>query len=129
MIMTVEELRREIITEKDDQALEARLQALESSIKGYTNNNFKRVLEKNGGEYPPDVKIGVIELMRYDLRSSSEIGASSRAKIGVSSETISRHSVTYESAKPEDFEMCYPKTMLGFLSQYMCAQFGQGVEL
>lgn len=129
MILTVAEVRREITTEKDDQALEARLQALESSIKGYTHNNFKRVLEKHGGEYPPDVKLGVIELMRYDLRSSSEIGASSRAKIGVAAETLSRHSVTYESNKPENFEMCYPKNMLGFLSPYMCAQFGEGVEM
>ena len=129
MILTVEEVRREINTEKDDQALEARLQALESSIKGYTNNNFNRVREKYGGEYPPDVKMGVIELMRYDLRSATDIGSSSRAKIGVASETISRHSVTYESNKPENFAMCYPKNMLGFLSPYMCAQFGEGVEM
>lgn len=129
MILTVDEVRREITTEKDDQALEARLQALESSIKGYTNNNFKRVLEEHGGEYPPDVKMGVIELMRYDLRSSTDIGTSSRAKIGVAAETISRHSVTYESTKEENFEMCYPKKLLGFLKPYICARFGQGLRL
>lgn len=129
MILTVEEVRREISTEKDDQALEARLQALESSIKGYTNNNFKRVLEENGGEYPPDVKHGVLELMRYDLRGSTEIGVSSRAKMGVASETLSRHSVTYESTNDENFAMCYPKKMLGFLKPYMCARFGQGLSV
>lgn len=129
MILTVEEVRREIDTDKDDQALVARLQALESSIKGYTNNSFKRVLEENGGEYPPDVKHGVLELLRYDLRSGSEIGVSSRSKMGVSAETLSRHSVTYQSTNDENFAMCYPKKMLGFLKPYMCARFGQGLSI
>lgn len=129
MILTVEEVRREIDTEKDDQALGARLQALESSIKKYTNNTFRRVREENGGEYPPDVKHGVLELLRYDLRSGSEIGVSSRAKSGVASETLSRHSVTYHSANDDNFAMCYPKKMLGFLTPYICARFGQGLRL
>jgi len=127
MILTIDEVRREIKTEKDDQALEARLQALESSIKGYTNNNFRRVLEEHGGDWPPDVKMGVVELLRYDLRSENEIGVSSRGKIGIASETLSRHSVTYVTTPDADFAMCYPKRMLGFLKPYICARFGQGV--
>ena len=41
MIMTVEEFRRVVTTDKEDQALEAMLQALESLIRSYTNNNFQ----------------------------------------------------------------------------------------
>ena len=40
MLLTVEELRRYITTEETDQVLEAKLQALELSIRKYTNNNF-----------------------------------------------------------------------------------------
>lgn len=58
MIMTVDFLRRFIQSEEDDQALEARLQALELLIQGYTNNDFKRHLSADG-EYPMDVKMGV----------------------------------------------------------------------
>lgn len=125
MILTVEELRRHVDTDKEDQALEDMLQALESSIKGYTNNNFKRVMEEHGGQYPPDVKMGVVELLRYDL--GNEAGTASRGKIGIASETISRHSVTYVSTPDADFSMCYPKRMLGFLKPYICARFGQGL--
>lgn len=127
MILTIEEVRREIVTNKEDQVLEARLQALESSIKGYTNNNFKRVLEEHGGKYPPDVKAGVVELLRYDLEN--EAGTASRGKIGIASETISRHSVTYVTTPDADFAMCYPKRMLGFLRPYICARFGQGLSV
>lgn len=129
MMITVEELRQHVDTAMEDQALEAMLQALESSIKGHTNNNFKRVLEENNGEYPADVKQGVLELLRYDLRGVTEIGVSSRAKMDISSETISRHSVTYQGKSDENFAMCYPKKMLGFLKPYMKARFGQGLRV
>ena len=42
MIMTVAELRQFVTTEETDQGLEARLQALELLIRGYTNNNFQK---------------------------------------------------------------------------------------
>ena len=117
MIMSVEELRRYVDTEMEDQALEARLQALELSIKGYTNNNFLRVLEEHSGEYPMDVKMGVVGLIKWE----NGIGK----KQGIASETISRHSVTYESTTEENFALCYPKKLLGFLQPYVCARFGQ----
>ena len=117
MIMSVEELRRYVDTEMEDQALEAKLQALELSIKGYTNNSFLRVLEEHGGEYPMDVKMGVVGLFKW------ENGAGK--KQGIASETISRHSVTYESTTVDDFALCYPKKLLGFLKPYVCARFGQ----
>lgn len=121
MIMTVKELREHINTDEKDQALEAMLQALELSIQGHTNNNFIRVREKYGGEYPPDVKMGVVELLKWKRQYG--------AKTGLKSETISRHSVTFVELTKENTLIGYPAHLLGFLAPYMCAQFGQGVEM
>lgn len=41
MLMSIEELRKYIETEESDEMLKARLQALELSIRRYTNNNFQ----------------------------------------------------------------------------------------
>ena len=41
MLMTVDELRQYVTTNKPDAVLEAMLQALELSIRRYTNNNFQ----------------------------------------------------------------------------------------
>lgn len=117
MIMTVDKLRRYVKTDEDDQALEDKLRALELSIHGYTHNNFKRVLEENGGQYPIDVQMGVVGLFKWDEGTGK--------KIGISSETISRHSVTYESMSAEQFAVCYPKKLLGFLKPYVRPDFGQ----
>ena len=119
MIVTVTELRQHVDTELEDQVLEAMLQALGLSIHGYTNNNFKRVLERNNGEYPMDVKMGVINLMKWELNN--------RDKVGVASESISRHSVTYFDMSGDNSTMGYPKALLGFLKPYMKARFGQGL--
>lgn len=121
MIMTVTELRQFITTDEEDAVLEMKLQALESSIHGYTSNDFKRVLEKNNGEYPADVKMGVVNLMKWELES--------RDKIGVASETISRHSVTYFAMDGDNSIMGYPKPLMGFLKPYKRARFGQGVNV
>lgn len=129
MLMTAEELKRYVDTDMEEQELEAKLQALELSIQGYTNNNFKRVLEENEGQYPMDIKMGVAELVKWDIGNVIQVGVSSRAKVGITSETLSRHSVTYESTTSEDFAMCYPKKLLGFLEPYMCARFGQGLNV
>lgn len=119
MIMPVSELRQFITTDVEDSVLEVMLQALELSIQGYTNNNFSRVLEKNNGEYPADVKMGVVNLLKWELES--------RDKIGVASETISRHSVTYFAMDGDNSIMGYPKPLMGFLKPYKRARFGQGV--
>ena len=42
MIMTTEELRRYVTTDDEDQALEAKLSALELLIRAYTHNNFQK---------------------------------------------------------------------------------------
>jgi len=121
MIITVEELKQHVDTALEDQALEAMLQALELSIHGYTNNNFVRVLAKNNGAYPMDVKMGVINLMKWELNN--------RDKVGVASESISRHSVTYFDMTGDNSSMGYPKALLGFLKPYRRARFGQGVSV
>ncbi len=184
MILTVAELRQYIETEETDQALEAKLQALELLIRGYTNNNFQlrairavavAVSSENallfnapvpfrigdtlqitdsdllpdklvtvtavtdgkitvaediydeGGvvitkvHYPADVKMGVVNLMRWELEN--------RDKVGIASETISRHSVTYFNMDGDNSMMGYPKSLLGFLKPYMKARFGRGLRV
>lgn len=183
MIMTVAELRRFIDTEDEDQVLEAKLLALELSIRAYTNNNFQvrafravaaavsdhelickepipfregdtlqitdsefmpnalvTVTAVNGGTvtvaedvfnesgvvvtkvvYPQDVKMGVVNLLKWELNN--------RDKVGVSSETISRHSVTYFDMTGDNSTMGFPVALLGFLRPYRKARFGQGLSV
>ena len=119
MIMTVAELRKYIETDESDEVLEAKLQALELSVHGYTNNDFKRHLTAEG-EYPMDVKMGVVNLMKWELTN--------RDKVGVASETISRHSVTYFDMGAGNSVMGFPVSLLGFLKPYRRARFGRGVR-
>lgn len=69
--------------------------------------------------YPMDVKMGVVNLMKWEMTN--------REKVGVASESISRHSVTYFDMTGDNSTMGYPKALLGFLNPYMKARFGQGV--
>ena len=55
MLMAVEELRQYITTGKSDTVLEAMLQALELTIRRYTNNNF----QNRGFRVEADIKAGV----------------------------------------------------------------------
>ena len=71
--------------------------------------------------YPPDVKIGCANLMKWELDN--------RDKVGVSSETISRHSVTYFDMTGDNSLMGYPKSLVGFLKPYKRARFGQGLSV
>ena len=119
MLMTVEELREFINTDETDLVLEAKLSALELMVKGYTNNAFSRILAETG-EYPADVKMGVVNLLKWELNN--------RAKVGVQSESISRHTVQYFDMGRDNSEMSYPVSLLGFLQPYCRARFGQGVE-
>lgn len=181
MIMSVEELRQHVKTDAPDEVLEARLQAIELFIRGYTNNNFQvkgtgRIADVVGGlftlealnpyevgdtvqisgsdkndglytvkeaeefvfkvnektrdeidifitkvEYPADVKVGVVELMKHDLNK--------REKVGISSERISRHEVSYHAVDATNTVQGYPQHLMGFLQHYMKARFGQGVSV
>ena len=182
MVMTVAELRQFIDTDIEDQALEARLQALELLVRAYTNNNFQVrafrsvAVAMSGGslmcngmvpfrvgdtvqiseselmpdmlatvtavegntvtvaedlydesgvvitkvKYPHDVKMGVVNLLKWELDN--------REKVGVASETISRHSVTYFNMDGDNSTMGFPKALMGFLKPYMKARFGRGIR-
>lgn len=182
MLMTVTELRQYVNTDETDQVLEAMLQALELSIRAYTNNNFqvrpfravavaightlfvnttvpfkagdtlqiteselqdnalvtvesvddgtitvKEALYDESAvvitkvSYPADVKMGVVNMLKWELDN--------RDKVGVASETISRHSVTYVDQTKENMVMGYPVALMGFLKRYQKARFGQGLRL
>lgn len=73
-------------------------------------------------EYKEDVKLGVVELLKYELGSRKKVNA------GIQSETISRHSVTYKVPDASDTVKGYPQHLMGFLEPYMKARFGQGVR-
>lgn len=120
MILEVTELHKYVDTDKDDAVLADMIVAAEQFIKGYTHNSFKRVLANNGGEWPMDIKLGVAKLIEFDLG----IGT----KAGIASETISRHSVTYESTTKDNSIKGYPIRLMEFLDQYKRARFGQGVQ-
>ena len=174
MIISVEELKQYIKTTETDAMLEAKLQALELSIREYTHNNFQQrnirtvcpvvaqklftayphfkegdtiqisqsifndgvytivkiegdMIELDKGlldenqvlvtkvEYPADVVMGVVNMLKWDLTN--------RDKVGIQSETISRHSVTYFNMDGANSAIGYPKTLLGFLKPYKKARF------
>lgn len=174
MIIAVEELRGFVTTDIADEELRARLSAIETAIRKYTNNLFhvrgctsqadikdgKIILEsliklKMGDsifiygysyenkvvtitdideltltvdeelrvdepvsvglvQYPNDIKMGVVNLIKWDI--------SNREKVGVKSETISRWSVTYFDLETNSL-LGYPASLLGFLKPYMKARF------
>lgn len=180
MIMTIDELRLYLETTESDEVLGARLQALESFIRGYTNNNFQirairaeadifdrkfllgvnsyfkagdtiqvsnsefnnglyTITESDGESftvnedtideevvlvtkvvYSTDIKLGIANLLKWEIAN--------RDKVGISSETISRHSVSYFDLTDSNSLMGYPKSLLGFLQPYKKARFGQGVR-
>ena len=66
-------------------------------------------------EYPIDVQMGIINLMKWEVTS--------RDKVGIKSETLSRHSVTYYDQDKNNQSMGYPVTLLGFLEPYKKARF------
>lgn len=72
-------------------------------------------------KYPMDVKMGIVNLMKWELNN--------REKVGVASETISRHSVTYVDQTGENTIMGYPVALMGFLKPYRKARFGRGIRV
>ena len=66
-------------------------------------------------EYPVDVVMGVVNMLQWDL--------SNRKKVGIQSETISRHSVTYFNLDGDNSTIGYPKSLIGFLNPYKKARF------
>lgn len=121
MIMTVEELREHITTDETDDVLALRLEAIECMIHGHTHNNFTKYRVGEEIAYPADVKMGVVNLLKWEQNN--------REKVGVASETISRHSVTYVDMKADNTAKGYPAHLMDFLKPYMCARFGQGLSI
>ena len=72
-------------------------------------------------KYPMDVKMGVVNLMKWELDN--------REKVGVASESISRHSVTYVDQTGDNTIMGYPVALMGFLKAYRKARFGRGISV
>jgi hypothetical protein len=72
-------------------------------------------------KYPMDVKMGIVNLMKWELDN--------REKVGVASESISRHSVTYVDQTGDNTIMGYPVTLMGFLKAYRKARFGRGIRV
>lgn len=65
--------------------------------------------------YPADVRKGVIDLLIWEKDN--------RKKVGIQSETLSRHSVTYFNQDANNQVMGYPASLLGFLEPYMKPRF------
>lgn len=171
MIISVCKLKEFITTDVPDQVLQARLEALETSIRNKTHNNFQDRRFRAIGDvvngvvkclnthlfnvgdtiminndlvviesitdgymgiseeiidtfdalitkvvYPKDIVLGVVDVMSWMLKNPS-------AKAGVSSETISRHSVTYQGNAEFDADIGCPVRLLAFLNQYKKARF------
>ena len=66
-------------------------------------------------EYPADVIDCVFNLLGWELNH--------RDKVGIQSETLSRHSVTYFNMDGDNSIMGYPKSLMGGLKPYMKARF------
>lgn len=64
--------------------------------------------------YPQAIKLGVTKLLEYNGRMDD--------KVGIASESISRHSVSYQ-AQGSDSIGGYPSSMMSFLKPYMKARF------
>ena len=69
--------------------------------------------------YPADVKLGVINMMTWELEN--------RTKAGIQSETISRHTVNYINLDEWNSAMGYPASLVQFLKPHMKARFGRGL--
>lgn len=65
--------------------------------------------------YPTDVVMGVVNMLKWEIEN--------REKVGIQSETISRHSVTYFNMDGDNSTIGYPKSLVGFLKPYMRARF------
>ena len=65
-------------------------------------------------EYPADVVACAVNLMEWEVNN--------RAKVGVQSETLSRHSVTYFNMDGVNNVMGYPASLLGCLKPYRKAR-------
>lgn len=65
--------------------------------------------------YPLDVQMGVINMLKWDIEK--------RDKVGIASESISRHSVSYFNMDEANTKVGYPSALVSFLKPYIKARF------
>lgn len=65
--------------------------------------------------YPADVIECAYNLLEWELKN--------REKVGIQSETLSRHSITYFNMDGDNSIMGYPKSLMGSLKPHMKARF------
>lgn len=65
--------------------------------------------------YPADIQKGVTDLLVWEKDN--------RKKVGIKSEELSRHSVTYFDQDASNQVMGYPVSLLGFLKPYVVPRF------
>ena len=66
-------------------------------------------------EYPPDVVAGANDMLRWDIQY--------RPKVGVKSESLSRHTVTYLDLDATNSRDGYPAALTGFMNRHRKARF------
>ncbi len=99
--------KRHLTSVPDDVTLQEKLNAAEAAVKAYTNNTFPAFRFPDG--LPLDVQMGIVNMVAWQLAADK--------KLGVASETLSRHSVTYVQ-NTEDSIMGYPKGLMAFCKPY-----------
>ena len=65
-------------------------------------------------KYPPAIKLGVVKLLQYNAKMDD--------KVGISSESLSRHSVSYAQPSSDSIGG-YPSSLMSFLKPYIKARF------
>lgn len=76
-------------------------------------------------EYPLDVKLGAVNMLKWQLRNEAA-NSGDKSQKAIQSESLSRHSVTYAVDSTEsDIEMNFgvPKKYVAFLKLYKKARF------
>ncbi len=66
-------------------------------------------------EYPADIIEGALSILKWDLEMAN--------KVGISSESISRHSVSYQNLDSSNTIEGRPAQLFGFCKPYMCLRF------
>ena len=75
--------------------------------------------------YPPDVQMGVVEMLQWKLKNELQ-NSGDTSNVPVSSENLSRHSVSYQTDSSEydiDSRLGVPKKFVSFLDAYVKARF------
>ncbi len=82
---------------------------VDSELYDFPDNTVTKVI------YPADIQKGVVDLMIWEKNN--------RGKVGIKSETLSRHEVTYYDQDSSNQVMGYPVSLLGFLKPYVKPRF------